>query len=162
MKLSENQFILDELGNAKDSLKRIEDFLNLQGESKWKWIAIAAHHSFYSYCIIPLTNGNYENVTYLKKDGNRDYYYTRGDGKFYKSCICKIAQKENRPYHRIGWSLVESFPEKKESDESINQKLIGFWTALARVMDLDCFMGKYVYSKALKLTDDELEKIGFL
>ena len=51
---------IDEKENAIDSLETTLSFLGRDDNLKWKWFAIALHHSLYSFCISALEHGNYE------------------------------------------------------------------------------------------------------
>ncbi len=149
---------LNEIDNAINSLIVAKEFIEKDDIFKWKWVAIALHHSLYSFCISALVNGNYDNVLSNTKNEDTDGWLTRDNEKWKR--LCK-KNYENRKYYRLVWfDKEEKPPEKKPTPQkNSQQKLIGFWTALARVMDGEYWMGRTVRSKALHLNDEDLEKI---
>jgi len=77
----------------------------------------------------------------------------------------------NGPAYRIEWEpTTERIPEDyyppTDSIEQLKRqeklKLIGFWTALARVQDSYFWMGRLTISKALVLSDEEIHQLVWL
>lgn len=154
--MEEKNFSLNEIDNAVNSLIVAKEFIEKNEIFKWKWVTIALHHCLYSFCISALVNGNYDNVLSFGKNEDSDGWLTRDDGKWKKLCKKKY---DERPYYRLIWSDTDENPPVKENMSKKSSKLIGFWTALARVLDGEFWMGRLECSKPLQLTDDELEKI---
>lgn len=155
---NENCLSLNEIDNAINSLIVAKEFIEKEDIFKWKWVTIALHHSLYSFCISALVNGNYDNVLSFGKNEDSDGWLTRDDEKWKRLCKKKY---DERPYYRMVWFDTDENPPEKKQKEPNNksEKLIGFWTALARVMDGELWMGRLVCTKPLLLEDDELEKI---
>lgn len=149
---------LNEIDNAINSLIVAKEYIEKEVIFKWKWVTIALHHSLYSFCISALVHGNYDNVLSFSKNEDSDGWLTRDDEKWKR---LRKKSYDVRPYFRIIWyDTDETPPEIKPKDnKNKTEKLIGFWTALARVMDGEQWMGRLVCTKALQLEDDDLEKI---
>jgi len=154
---------VDETENAIDSLETVIDFLKREDNLKWKWVVSALHHSLYCFCISALEKGNYEIVLNRgHKEDDRIYVRKGNDIKPKRSKIIPFfIGKYNTHAYRIEWIEAEEIPEKKLKPISGN-KLIGFWTALARVQDEYFWMGRLHGQKALTISDEELEKICWL
>lgn len=164
---SSTALYIDEKENAIDSLETALQFLERNDNLKWKWIAFALHHSLYSFCVAALNMSNSDIVT--KKWGN--------DNNIKISNLNSSTEKKSKkvpffiknyetPAYRIEW---ENFSEiKKATTPKQNKKikledyLIGFWTALARAQDQVFWMGRLSCSKAVPISDDELESIYWL
>lgn len=155
---------LNEIDNAINSLNVAKNFIEKDEIFKWKWVTIALHHSLYSFCISALVNGNYDNVLAYSKKEDTDQWVTRDNvtwKRLYKQ------KRDDRPYYKIVWQSTNEYPMNSDEDNhpkepkenNKNEKLIGFWTALARVMDGEWWMGRLVCTQPLQLTDDDLEKI---
>ena len=155
---NENYLSLNEIDNAINSLMVAREFIEKDDVLKWKWVTIALHHSLYSFCISALVNGNYDNVISFSKNEDSDGWITRDDEKWKR---LRKKKYETRPYYRMVWFETDENPPKMNPKEKNNksEKLIGFWTALARVMDGEFWMGRLSCSKPLVLEDDDLEKI---
>jgi hypothetical protein len=154
---------INEVENAIDSLETAVQFLSRRDNLKWKWVAIALHHSLYSFCIAALVCGNYTNV--LEKGKNEDdgrFHKIGDDLKWRKS---KIVKRNGGPEYTIQWEYTDEEPPPEKNPEQMGignllkdrkHKLIGFWTALARVQDLLWHMSKYPpISQALTLSDSQ-------
>lgn len=154
---------VDETENAIDSLETVIDFLKREDNLKWKWIVFALHHSLYSFCISALEKGNYETVLARGyKEDNKVIITKLNEGITRESRIVPFFIKEYKtPAYRIEWDEVDKIPEKKLKPIAGN-KLIGFWTALARVQDEYFWMGRLHGQKALTISDEELKKICWL
>lgn len=159
-----NIFILDELENALDSLRLCSEYIVNNNRFKWKWIAISLHHSLYSFCIACLTQGNFDNVIATAND-DKNHFVIKGNEKY-----CKKSKKiyiGNGPAYRIQWipsnltiDDILLIPSKKKKNI---HKLIGFWTALARVQDSEHSMGGFQTDVfPLILSDDDIKKIVYL
>jgi hypothetical protein len=158
---------IDEVENAIDSLETAIQFLQREDSLKWKWIAIALHHSLYSFCIAALVCRDYTNV--LEKGKNEDdgrFYKIGDDLKWRKS---KIVKRNGGPRYKIQWEYTDEEPPPEKNPEQMGigsllkdrkYKLIGFWTALARVQDPVWHMSNYPpISQALTLSDSQWESI---
>lgn len=157
---------IDEVENAIDSLETAIQFLQREDSLRWKWIAISLHHSLYSFCIAALVCGNYTNVLEKRKNEDNGRFCKTGDDlKWRKS---KIAKRNRGPGYTIQWEYIDEEPppeknweqRRKENLPKIGKhKLIGFWKALARVQDPVWYMGRYVHSQALTLSESQWESI---
>jgi len=163
---SPNAIHVDEKENAIDSLETALTFLEREDNLKWKWFVLALHHSLHSFCISSLVHGNYEQVLSKGYNDDKDVYGKLGNEKPRKSRIVQFYIKNYRtPAYRIEWDEVESFPKptnKIKSKKKKKEKLISFWTALARVQDDYFWMRRYVHTKAVKISDEELKLICWL
>lgn len=160
---SSTSLYIDEKENAIDSLETALQFLERNDNLKWKWFAFAIHHSLYSFCISALENGNYENVLYK---GKEDKWIVKvGDQEPKKSKMVHLFIKNFKtPAFRIEWEDITDTPRHKSKNNLKISKdnLIGFWSALARVQDSYFWMGRLYLSKAVPISDDELESIYWL
>ncbi|MGO8945330.1 MAG: hypothetical protein ACLQJ7_16870 [Syntrophobacteraceae bacterium] len=147
--------------NAVDSLETSASFLARQDEFKWKWIAIALHHALYMFCVAALHNGNSDNVTTICSNPDANRWCIGDDQKWKKSTTVKVGFG---PAYRIEWLPTEDSPPEYKAQKNKNKqpKLVGFWTALARVQDQHYWMGRLTITKALELTDGEIDDIVFL
>ena len=157
-----NLFWVTEIENTVDSIETALAFFDRQDEYRWKWITFALHHALYSLCIATLVHGNYEVV--LKSHGNDDkHYFKRGlEDKWKKS---KIVRRDDSPYYTIEWSEIENDPpqfESKPNKKPKKDRLISFWSALARVQDQEYWMGRLYGIKALKLSESQVKNIIWL
>lgn len=152
---------INESDNAINPIIVAKEFIEKDDIFKWKWVAIAIHHSLYSFCISALVNGNYDNVLSFSYEEDKDVWLTRDDEKWKRLCKNSF---DDRPYYRMIWFDTDEKPPKIKPKENENktEKLIGFWTALARVMDGELWMGSLICTKPLILSDDELENIYWL
>jgi hypothetical protein len=157
---------LDERENAIDSLETALQFLDRNDNLKWKWFAFAIHHSIYSFCVAALENGNYENVLMRDWEDDNNLYVQKGqDVQIKKSKISYFHIKNYKTSaYRIQWTDVSSIPLEKKSKKqrSFREKLISFWTALARVQDSYFWMGRLYGQKPLIISDEELTRIVWL
>jgi hypothetical protein len=157
---------VDTVTNAIDSLETAVDFLSRNDEMKWKWVAFALHHSLYSFCVAALHNGSWTDVITSGKD-DKGFYAKVGDGGWRRS---KREYVNGGPAYRIHWDSISGDPpqaqpsarKKKRPDRPSQSKLIGFWTALARVQDGYLWMGRMVTTQPLLLSDDEIDNIAWL
>lgn len=156
---------IDEKENAIDSLETALQFLDRNDNLKWKWVAFALHHSLYSFCISALEGGNYENVLVRGLENEWVVSYPN-DNVIKKSIIVPFYIKGYKTSaFRIGWEKIDEFPKRKKKKtihEKSKNNLIGFWTALARIQDQFFWMGRLVCTKAVTISDVELEKIVWL
>lgn len=151
---------LDTNENAIDSLETAATFLARDDNLKWKWFALALHHSLYSFCIAALENGNYENVL---EHRNNDIRIRKGNGSILKSVREPFYIKNYKTSaFRITWEQVSILPAKKVPGQKYKEKLISFWTALARVQDGVFWMNRLIIHKPLVLTDEEIVNIVWL
>jgi hypothetical protein len=156
--LQEEYFYINGVENAIDSLETAVSFLDRNDNLKWKWIAISLHHSLYSFCVASLKNSNFTNVLSAINDGN--LYIKKGNDERWKKSR-KIMRKNCRGY-TIEWEYTNEEPISKSTgklNKEGENKLIGFWTALARVQDQTLWMGQLMCTKALVLTESEWQSI---
>jgi hypothetical protein len=157
---------LDEKENAIDSLETALPFLERKDNLKWKWFALALHHSLYSFCISALEFGNYEQVLSRKQDDDKDNYLQKGNNKPLKSRIVYVYKgKYKTPAYRIEWDEIDSIPPQiaKTKNKIVRkEKLIGFWTSLARIQDEYYWMSRLIITKAVFISDEELYRIFWL
>ena len=160
---SPESIYVDEKENAIDSLETALSLLDRKDNLKWKWVAFALHHSLYSFSIAALENGNYESV--LVKGSENSFCVKKGNEAWKKvSIIPFYIGKFKTSAYRINWKPLLEFPKtgSKKGGNINREKLIGFWTALARVQDGYFWMGRMGGVKPLKLNDEELKGIIWL
>lgn len=156
---------LDEKENAIDSLETALSFLNREDNLKWKWFVLALHHSLYSFCISSLKHGNFEQVLSKEYSNGENMYVKFEDDQPKKSKIVPFfINGYKTPAYRIEWEVVDSFPESKQikKGKKKKEKLISFWTALARVQDDYYWMRRGMHTKAVNINDEELHSICWL
>ena len=149
------------VGNAVDSLETSAQFAGRSDPLKWKWVAIAAHHSLYSFCIAALHNSSQADVlTWARgKHDSGDWYQGGSDPIWYRS---RRDEVDGSPAYRIRWEATTEAPPADSKTAKGNPRLIDFWTALARVQDPMCWMGNRLTTRALTLTDEEMLDIAWL
>ena len=128
-----DHFYLSQSENAIDSLETAVSFFDRTDNLKWKWIAIALHHSLYSFSIACLENGNYDNVISRGRNEDDHIYSKMGNDPFWmKSTIERRTQSAG---YTIKWVQIDGEPPSTTDTEykSKRKELIGFWIALARV-----------------------------
>lgn len=152
---------IDSRENAIDSLETALYFLNREDNLKWKWIVLSLYHALYMFCVANLEGSNYKNVLETGIEADEETYFKRGDEKWKKSNKQKISDKGA---YKIVWHEIEGEPQVRTLNTKKNkrEKLIGFWTALARVQDGELWMGRYIFSKPLKLNNNQLKSIELL
>jgi len=154
--------------NATESLERAAAFASEGTEWCWKWVGFAIHHALYSFCLTALHHGNWEHVASSgRRDEDDGMKCWRGPGSEMPGRVSRIQKVNGGPAYRIVWDPVDDpFPSGNSAtvkDRPFSKsKVIGFWTALARVQDGYHWMDRYVGSRPLVLTDDELESIVWL
>lgn len=162
----EKSLNLNAVENAIDSLETAASFLDRDDKLKWKWIAIALHHSLYSFCIACLVNSNFENVLTTGKNIDENNFLLQGNCKTWKQS--KKRHKTRSGGYTIEWIDIDNdptttSPEKQKNLSGVGKpKLIGFWTAIARVQDQTFWMGRLMGMKALVLNDSEWKNIEWL
>jgi len=156
------------LSNAVDSLETAAQLIQRPDAFKWKWVAFAIHHALYSFAINALTKGNFEWVLSRGRssDDDKDCFWKRGEE-------VKWSRSKRQPFpgfrgaYRIVWGETdEEPPAGQPSNESSltllkNGKLIGFWTAFARILD-ERWMGGSVISRPVSVSDNEFRDIAWL
>lgn len=154
---------IDEKENAIDSLETSLQFLERKDNLKWKWIAFALHHSLYSFCISALENGNYENVLDRSKEDELIVGFSIPPSQKKSRVTPFFIKNFKTSAFRIEWDdFSEPLTPKSKGRRISKDKLIGFWSALARVQDQYFWMGQLSCTKAITITDEELEKIVWL
>jgi hypothetical protein len=157
-------FHINVLENAIDSLETAAAFLNREDNLKWKWIAFAVHHALYSFCIACLVNGNYENVLSNGRGDDENLYCKSGADNKLKKAV-KIQHEGTSGYY-LRWENTDDVPLQHtlgySQQHRTKTKLIGFWTALARVQDSIFYMGRFTHTKAITLSADEWKSIDWL
>ena len=163
---SKSALYLDEKENAIDSLETALGFFTREDNLKWKWIAMSLHHSLYSFAISSLEHGNYKEVVSKGYNDDNNVYVQISNHTPMKSRIVPFYMEQNKkPAYRIEWDVVDSIPEiksKATKEKKKKDKLITFWTALARIQDNYFWMRRFVHSKAVSIADEELIKICWL
>lgn len=148
--------------NAVDSLETAVSFLSRPDNLKWKWIAIALHHSLYSFSIACLENGNYRNA--VSRGGNEDdhVYAKLGNDPYWMKST--IQRRPSSAGYTIKWVQIAGEPPSSPSvrRKPKREELIGFWVALARVQDQHYWMGRLVITKALQLSEEQWQSIEWL
>ncbi|HRE39886.1 MAG TPA: hypothetical protein PLG90_01020 [Ignavibacteria bacterium] len=157
---------LDKILNPLDSLETVVDLLSNE-KPKWKFAVIAFDNAIYNFAVANLATSNYKEVTNFYSDDDIGWKYS-SDGKTFVS-------KKNFIDNKIGSYFIhweETFQEieenavhespLKEYMQHTKEKLIGFWTAIARVCDGNLWMGRYTSSKPLKLNDSQWESLGII
>ena len=153
---------LDETLNPIDSLETIVDLLSCENP-KWKFSVIAFHHSIYCFAVANLATSNYKVVTnfYSNED---DGWRTFENGKTYiskKEWINKKVGSYKIIWDEIEENIVKDAPMKDFFEHS-NEKLINFWTAIARVTDGKTWMKRFTVSKPLIMNDSQWESLGII
>ena len=91
---------------------------------------------------------------------NKNILLKKGDEKWKKS---KIIRYKDTPLFQFAWDYIDYEPKfdfsTQDFQENSNDNLIGFWTAIARIQDGELYMGRYLDSKPIVLTDKEKESI---
>ena len=156
------------LSNALDSLETAAQLIQRPDAFKWKWVAFAIHHALYSFAINALTGGDFVRVLSHKRssDDDKDCFWKRGEEvKWWRSR--RQPFPKFRGAYRIVWEETnEEPPVSRPSNESslsllTNGKLIGFWTAFARILD-ERWMGGSVISRPVSVSDNEFRDIAWL
>ena len=155
----QDYFFVDSKENPIDSLESIFLFLEREDNLKWKWVIIALHHALYLFCIANLENFNANDVLSGASSPDKNNYYKRGEESWKKSVIVK---SKNSPLYKIEWVYIDGEPPSKAPKKPKYKKLLGFWSAIARIQDGESFMGRLTISKPITLTDDEEKSIVWL
>jgi hypothetical protein len=150
---------IDTLENAIDSLETIIQFFNREDNLKWKWIVLSLHHALYSFCILNLEGSNYHDVLSYGNSDDENILFKRDSEKWKRS---KIIKRGNQGGYVIEWEKIEGEPPINKKQKKKKEKLIGFWTALARVQDKELWMGRFTDSKPITISDEEWESIEYL
>jgi len=152
---------IDEIENAIDSLEIISFIFGKPDKLKWKWIIICLHHSLYHFCVSNLKGTNWRRVLKAKNHDDNNVYFKREDEKWKKS---EIVDKRKSGSYKIRWIEIKGEPSLKEnkSNNIISEFLIPFWTAIARVQDVEFWMNQYIFSKPLELSEKQLKSIEHL
>jgi len=162
-------FELDEITNAIDYLQSALFFFEREDNLKWKWISISLYQSLYSFCIANLKGSNYQDVLTNLKEGEEDLnrFHKRGIEPWKKSK--KVDRKDSNGYNII-WEIVDEKDIPHFDSKNLHRgikdenkfKLLSFWSALARVQDKEGEMARYIFSKPVRLTDEEWKSIEFI
>lgn len=152
---------IDEIENAIDSLETISYMLERDDKLKWKWVILCLQHSLYHFCIANLKGTNWRQVLKTQSHDDNNIYFKRENENWKKSVI---VDKKISGAYRIKWNVIDGEPPVKENKSShiINEFLIPFWTAFARVQDGEFWMKQHIFSKPLKLTDKQLRSVELL
>jgi len=147
---------VNEIENAIDSLETAVTFLSRTDNMKWKWLAIALDHCFYSFCIAALSRHPNDVLSRGPKDDVRTI--AMGNDPEKRS---RIVRRSHSRAYTIAWVDSSSLPHSGTKLANSENHLIGFWTALARVQDSYYWMGR-CSAEALFLTEDELLAIEWM
>ena len=125
--------------NAIDYLESAAQFLEREDDFKWKWIALAVYHALYGFCVVALEHSNPDWV--LSTRGGKDdegAFCKHGNQTRWSKCKRRYIGRGKSAY-RIEWVETDELPpEPSVPDDPFawtKGKLIGFWTALARIQD---------------------------
>lgn len=149
------------------SLKNIEIAIKRTSNKKWLQIACEMHHALYCACIRTIRTSTSKEILVENKDVD-SLWFTRNEINWKKT---KKPRQRRSGFYRIKWidSAKPDFDKNNETSQPPQKevkkgkdKLIGFWTALARVQDAEYWMAKYVHSEALKLEEAEIKNIELL
>lgn len=178
LKADKNIIYLDEIKNAIDSLEVASILIHRNNNLKWKYVTMAISHSLYSFCICSLHNGSNISLIGKYKDNNDSGHKFTCDGINFKKSEKNELSKNS--VYRIIWNKITdnqeidtilyrenlfnslSDDEQHELHYKNDDCLIGFWTALARVMDGVFWMGRTCVTKPLILSDNELFQIEYI
>ncbi len=157
-----NNFTVDEVLNALDSLETAASFHGRPDALKWKWIAIALDHAFDGFCVAAVAM--HEPISVLKGINDDGHMFERPGQGWVRSKTVKI---KGTSAYRIEWEPCDSPPEPQDNAAPLEDRLgqhlkgktIGFWTALARVQDQVFWMARMSNTRALILSDDQMERI---
>ncbi|MCC7158455.1 MAG: hypothetical protein IT281_02835 [Ignavibacteria bacterium] len=154
---------IDAVENAVDSLETTISYFQRDDNLKWKWIVFSLHHALYMFCTINLEGGNFQQVLTNGSGYNDDEnsYFKKGNDEWKKS---RRIRRENSHGYKIVWEAVNGEPrfDNKAMQRKRKDKLIGFWTALARVQDKEFWMARYIHSKAIILNEAQWESVEWL
>lgn len=165
----DNIIELDEWTNAIDSLEFAASIMKKKDALKWKWVLNGVHHCLYSLCIARLRHFGKKAIA-GRKNYDSAFVYKNSSGIWRQSEERKIDGAYG--FYRIKWNEIseKNAIEKKQKFEKQNfgtkdknikkseRHLIGFSTALARVMDNEYWMK----GNALYLNDYEIKNIGYI
>ncbi len=165
MHAQEQYLTIDELENAVDSLEMAAFCLQ---NLRWKWSALAIHHALYSMCIVSLVKWTADSVVKNSYGKDDEGNLCQINGPIMESR--RLIIRDGGAY-RINWiptaktiPVVNISVSKTISDltHSNKRKLIGFWTAIARVQDSHFWMARDTRSTAVHITDDDLLHLEYL
>lgn len=156
--------------NAADSVRTALDFVGRDDDMRWKWLSFSVHHALYLYSVAALHNANPDTVASSGRRDDHKVYVQQGDEP--RRVVKRVSVPNTRSAYRLTWEEVEAPPALdngagRTSDEERTGgvstiKLIGFWTALARVQDGYYWMGRYHMQRPLVLSDEEMREIAWL
>jgi len=153
---------INTVNNALDSLETAAQFLARSDNLKWKWAAIALHHSLYSFCIACLEYGNSNRVLSSGRNDDEALFVSKDGETWFKS---KRTKRPSSPGYTIEWVPIEKKPPRptlpNKKDSKPRPKTISFWTALARVQDGFSWMDRRQF-RPLILSEDEWIYIEWL
>ena len=159
---NKNYMSIDSIKNPVNSLESILYFLLREDNIKWKWVLFALHHSLYMFCIANLEGSDYTQVLIKDRDEDNKIRVKKGGESWKKS---KKVYRELGKGFTLAWETCDE-PENDTTSSSNNNnredKIIGIWTALARVQDGYYWMSRNKFSKPLVLTEEEWDSINKL
>jgi len=160
---TENTLRITGIENAIDSLEKARMFAFSEDPFKWKWIALTLHDSLYTVALACIafepsfvveTNNGDKGIV-VSRNGRPDGWrkstveFINGEGE----------NEGSRPY-RIRWKKTEKINSKTKKKK--RERVIGFWSAIARVQDDFYWMKYFCETEALTLSDDELHELWYL
>ncbi len=182
---AENMLRITGVENAIDSLEKACKFSSSEDPFMWKWIALALHDALYTVALSCIA---FE-PSFVVEAKNRDVGFfvspngNPNDWRISEKSVVEVegVNKGRCPY-RIRWrklSLKEvqakgkaAKKKKGRSKERLNilewmrenekAKVIGFWSAIARVQDDVYWMKYFCITEALVLSDDKLRELWYL
>lgn len=158
---------INTLINAIDSLETAERVLDRKEALKWKWFVFAIHHSLYQFCCKSLHNANYTTLLKHSHQTDKGILLQKEDSNYWlKSRKKKI--RDDHPAYIIEWRKTDDKPpansklRNEQKKKNKDEKLIGFWSVLARVQDPIYWMGRYSSSKSITLSEAEWDNVIWL
>jgi hypothetical protein len=155
------------LTNAANYLESAAQFLQRDDDFKWKWVAIAIFHALYGFSIVALEDGYPERISVpLGRKDDQDVFVKRLGSKVW-SRPTKMYLTRNKAAYRIKWEMRSEEPAQSSTPDTdvqfifAKRKLIGVWTALARIQD-GVWMERLFNSHRVTINDEDLKAIEWL
>ncbi|MBL7960710.1 hypothetical protein JNL27_10785 [bacterium] len=161
---TDNQnFYLNGTENSVDYLEHaLMTCQNSKTNLKWKWVSISLTHALYGFCIAALRRGSNTHVVDRGNDADKNTYIKLGTDVLWKKLIRK--NRDNGYGFTITWEDTDFIPDVKFEAQAHRQlKVIGFWTALARVQDSVFYMPfSHMDNFTISLTESQWQAVDWL